>query len=569
MILDLGRTGNRFRTSRDQDTAIFLSHGTRLGSGTFETRRYYNGTIEKQRNRLVVSQPRLEEAQSVVNVATALRSTTTINSIPPELLTEIFSFLINSQACIICQVSSACHVQDRKGFAMYPDSLSHVCSAWRRLIIGVPYFWSHIDIALDCHFKPEFLARAKMFAARAGMVPLEIHLCDHIFRAGRVQRGFLAFQSCLKPRSPIESGHNSSVANDFDFFLSLPAHIKSLDIDLSSGILPFHVCILKHLFAGCEPGKLKSYSIRSGGYSDPMRFIEPIDDAQIPGSMLFSVPSQRLEQILYGTTSLRLDGICLPWSSKAYHGLVELRLGGRMGSRIPESSLVQILRSSPELRILHLRVGLDDPLPLDNPIILISLKELEEVDILGDDPPGHSDKILRWIAPSSRPIQLNFVGIPSTIAVPFCARSRITRFYGEDFVSRREIVAGMICRSSRLEILALNARRFEDGNKLVSTLCSNPSDTDDLNPAFPSTTVDTLYFLNFTGLSFHDIQNVVNKFHIRRLMLRNTSIAYQMGRDQVICADPREIKIKLSGLESGLVVEYLTKPCSLDLERWW
>jgi hypothetical protein len=61
---------------------------------------------------------------------------------------------------------------------------------------------------------------------------------------------------------------------------------------------------------------------------------------------------------------------------------------------------------------------------------------MEELDIMEEDSPGCSDKILRWMIPGLNPLKLTFVGIPPAIAVPFCTHSNITWFHGEDFVIR-------------------------------------------------------------------------------------------------------------------------------------
>ncbi|KAG8727536.1 hypothetical protein FRC11_012959 [Ceratobasidium sp. 423] len=356
--------------------------------------------------------------------------------------------------------------------------------------------------------------------------------------------------------------------NNFEFLDSVPAQVKSLEVHLSSRLQPRQKSALRYFLARCTPGVFTHFSMKYGEYDNSICCIESTDNPQAPGSVLVSIPSQQLEHLWLCTTTLRLDGIYPPWSSQAYHGLTELRLGGGMGSRIPESSLVHILRSSPGLRFLYLRIDLDDPLPLESLVEPVHLDELAELDIMGEDSPGHSDKILRWIAPGSKPLQFNFVGLPSSVAVPFCACSNVTRFYGEDFVGRWETVVDMIHQSPRLEVLALNARRFEDGNELVSNLGSSPLDQGGWEGISPSTKVDTLYLLNFVELPLEHIQAVVNKCSVRRLMLRNTSIAYETSEDQAICCDPREMEARLSTRGHSVVVDHLANRCSLDLERW-
>ncbi|CAE6538621.1 unnamed protein product [Rhizoctonia solani] len=568
-IHDLERASLRIRSVLDHNPAACRqTRDSLLESRTSENNTDFYSLIGNGWSKFIIHKAKNEKAQLTINAIRNPRSVTTINSLPPELLIRIFSLLVKSRPCLIPRYSPTLYTWNKKSFIQYPDSLSHVCSSWRSLVIGLPYFWSHVDIILSHPLNSGLLARAEVFATRASAAPLEVHLCDPDLSARQDWGGFPPFRSGQSPSGiPVESKSGTSAMDYFEFLNSVPAQIESLNIHLTSRLQSHHKSALRYLLARCTPGIFNKFSMKYGEYGNPMYCIESTDNPQTPGNILLSIPSQQLEQIWLCTTTLRLDGIYPPWSSQAYHGLVELHLGGGIGFRIPESSLVRILRSSPGLRFLYLRIDLDNPLPLESSVEPVHLDELVELDIMGEDPPGHSDKILRWIAPGSKPLQFNFVGIPSSMAVPFCARSNITRFYGEDFVSRWKTVVDMIRQSPRLEVLALNARRFKDGNELVSNLGSIPLDQGDRDPVSLSTEVNTLYLLNFAELPFENLYAVIRKCAIQRLMLRNTSIAYETGEGQAICCQ-REVETRLSTCEHLVVVDHLAGRCSFDLERW-
>ncbi|CUA67208.1 hypothetical protein RSOLAG22IIIB_07271 [Rhizoctonia solani] len=76
----------------------------------------------------------------------------------------------------------------------------------------------------------------------------------------------------------------------------------------------------------------------------------------LQGTQLDEEESQ-LEAILASITVLDLTGLFPQWTSRAYHGLVELRLATFSSGDvdfIPEAQLVSILQCSPELRILEI-----------------------------------------------------------------------------------------------------------------------------------------------------------------------------------------------------------------------
>ncbi|KDN38964.1 hypothetical protein RSAG8_09121, partial [Rhizoctonia solani AG-8 WAC10335] len=435
------------------------------------------------------------------------------------------------------------------------------------------------------------LARAKVFAARAGCIPLDIHIFDHDFEYEQEMRRLVLeyYDRPLytAPRMDRDTTHG------FRFSPSNPIRIKSLDFNfkLRKGLRSSHMSALEYFLARCTPGVLTHYSMQIH-IRTLSAFIEPADDPQTLDSVLLAIPSQHFENVWLGTTNLRLNNLCPHWGSKAYHGLVELRIGKKVPT-ILEAQFVNILRSSPGLRILHIETVIEDLSPPSDSIVPVSLEQLEDLKINDRSELDFTScgEILRWIAPGPKPLQLAFNGHPSEGAMLFCARSKITRFFGEAFT--QESVADMIRRCSRLDMLALNAGYFEVRN-LYSIMC--PVDERNLVGVVPKTRVDTLYLVNFLVLPLGDlgaavaeysVQRVdtlylvnflvlplgdlgaaVAEYSVQRLILRDCSVSYETDKGVERTDDPQEIRALLSTLDKCPNVEYIEARCSLDPGGW-
>ncbi|CAE6441642.1 unnamed protein product, partial [Rhizoctonia solani] len=487
---------------------------------------------------------------------------TTIHSLPPEILIHILSLTILDQHCLI----QSNHNSPRVGLKLKdicgPDTLSRVCSLWRHIVRQFPSLWSHIDIALNHPLNPRLLARAKVLAARAGGAPLEIHVFDpDLEHEQKVRRFMLGQQGRSSPSGPRLEPNKMS---DFSFRLSTPMRIRSLDFNfmLREGLHTCHMSALEYFLAKSTPGVLTHFSMQShvGTLSS---FIEPADDPQTFESVLLDIPSQLFENIWLGTTTLRLNGLCPHWGSKAYHGLVELRIGKRVPT-MTEAQLVNILRSSPGLRVLRITTAIEYLTPSDESIVPVRLDDLEDLEV-NDHAEMNltaSGEILRWIAPGAKPLQLIFDGYPSKGAISFCARSNVTRFFGKAFT--QESVVDMIRRCSSLEILALNAGFFEVRD-LYSILCH--IDERDSADMVPTTKVYTLYLANFLLLPLRGLEDAVAEYSVQRLVIRDCSIEYETGEGMKETSDPPKVRSLLSTLKCP-TVEYIEQRCSLDPEGW-
>ncbi|KAL5632260.1 hypothetical protein ACGC1H_000308 [Rhizoctonia solani] len=488
---------------------------------------------------------------------------TKIYSLPPEILAHIFSLAVFGQPCLIQDCPDPPYLELSHKDNYCPDNISHVCSLWRCIVIRLPSLWPHIDIALNHPLNPRLVARAKVFAARAGRTPLDIHIFDpDIEHAQRLRRFVLEFQG--RPMHSI-ARMDPDTRNGFQFSPSNPMHIRSLDFNfrLRKGLRSSHMSALEYFLAKCTPGVLTHYSMQIH-VRTLSAFIEPADDPRTLDSVLLAIPSQHFENVWLGTTNLRLNNLCPHWGSKAYHRLVELRIGKRVPT-ILEAQFVNILRSSPGLRILHIETIVEDLSAPGDSIVPVSLEDLEDLKINDRSELDFTacGEILRWIAPGPKPLQLAFNGHPSEGAMLFCTRSNINRFFGEAFT--QESLTDMIRRCSHLEILALNAGYFEVKD-LHSILC--PVDKRNLVGVAPKTRVDTLYLVNFLVLPLNDLVDAVEKYSIQQLILRNCSLSYNSEKGVKETNDSQTISRLLSTIDKCSIVEYLGERCLLDPEGW-
>ncbi|KAL5637806.1 hypothetical protein ACGC1H_002168 [Rhizoctonia solani] len=122
-------------------------------------------------------------------------------------------------------------------------------------------------------------------------------------------------------------------------------------------------------------------------------------------SMDLPMESEQLENILSHVSVLRLAGPYPRWSSRAYHGLAELRLMGR--ETIDESDLVGILQSSPGLRILQLGLPINYSLPIDTEVAPVVLSDLEVL-LVWEISCESIPHLLRRLAPGTKPLQFGF-----------------------------------------------------------------------------------------------------------------------------------------------------------------
>ncbi|KDN48386.1 hypothetical protein RSAG8_02978, partial [Rhizoctonia solani AG-8 WAC10335] len=341
---------------------------------------------------------------------------TTINSLPPEILSRIFHLVVTSQPCAKRDYRRIPEV----AVPAYPIVLSHVCSRWREITLDSPTLWSHLDIATSQLLNRQRLHdRTELHLNQVGQLPLD----PDIFKP-------LGYS--------VSNSHPSDFATLVELITRLASRTCSFQLDARSGYFhPVHSEILSYFLQGCVADRLTQLTLRRrhdelGDDGDGYGFLKSEDDRDA-GGLEVGVSTRDLEDILSHVTVLRLEGLYPRWNSRAYHGLTELRLNGAE-FRINESDLVGILRLSPCLCVFEFGLIIGNPIPINTQVSPIPLSSLETLNLMAMQ--CHQlPTLLRWLAPGPKPLQLALERLPEEelslkdSSRLFFSRSHITRAY--------------------------------------------------------------------------------------------------------------------------------------------
>ncbi|KAH7344187.1 hypothetical protein B0J17DRAFT_645631 [Rhizoctonia solani] len=393
---------------------------------------------------------------AVANIGVNHWSSPFINKLPAEVLGLIMQIVVSYASC--CKKANSLS-KESQGLR-YPDVLTHVCSHWREVALRSRSLWSHIDILISG--TPGI--RAMTFLDRVGQSPVGLHL----FEDRETQGG-----------SPAP----------FEFLTPTKLRLKSLELFVRSGVLNGSCAsTLSICLATCTTGYLAELVIRKvdprlrpprpkkpifiKAHNHPTE-ITPSTPVIEPAYMVLDLPHERLEDVLRSTVVLRLDQIYPQWTSNAYCGLVELRLLGglEVNATIPEFQLVNILRSSPSLRVLHFELGIVDVAPLgtaiDNLIVLCNL-EMMNLKWMQDD---GIEIFFRWFAPAPKLFQFSLLPSdedmdfehPATVA--FLTGSNITTIHANQLYPKE--IVGLVGHCRHIRVLALKATDIKDAGGAV------------------------------------------------------------------------------------------------------
>ncbi|CAE6463480.1 unnamed protein product [Rhizoctonia solani] len=245
------------------------------------------------------------------------------------------------------------------------------------------------------------------------------------------------------PKKPLPGWRKYSVAPgwaimDDEYYVIDYVEISSSAASTISLIYMTTITILPKL----SPGTLlylfiKDYGART--ITNQENNVEGLAGWELPTPESCGVSQERLDSIVRPIKSLRLGGQFFPWTSPAYHGLVELHLlftRPKCGHRpyIHAHRLRDMLLASPELRIFHINISVigkidlqdSSPVPLDN---------LEEFSLRGMSR-GVYDVLLPLLAPGKKPLQFTFqtqqeVNPPlyCPTVISFLQRANVTSLY--------------------------------------------------------------------------------------------------------------------------------------------
>ncbi|CAE6516435.1 unnamed protein product [Rhizoctonia solani] len=365
---------------------------------------------------------RVREARlTMTRARNRLFSFSPINSLPSEVLTHIFEMVVVSQPCVMTTCYDEASIN--RDYA-YPDLLMSVCSRWRHIVESHPSLWVHIDFVPDSG-QAKLISRAKTYAKRAQKKPLEIHIAG-------------------------AEGAEYSYHDLVQLLESLAGRMKALEIFVAEeDIGEFYPLVLEKLLPKSRPTTFTRFSLRSQREHNNI-FIIPSRSSQYGGQRVSSfIPVNLSQEILERSfaplKSLDLCAIFPGWKSKAYHGLVELRLTSSMDelfSQIPEQDLIAILKASPGLRVLHFAIDIINQQKGSTLNGTVILKDLEELEISSSYEFQMRYKLkvgnlLRLLTPGNKPLSLMLQtmdyepGASWEATKSFLARSNVTRFHAK------------------------------------------------------------------------------------------------------------------------------------------
>ncbi|KAH7332629.1 hypothetical protein B0J17DRAFT_678333 [Rhizoctonia solani] len=400
------------------------------------------------------------------------------------------------------------------------NHLLHICSRWREILLLNSVLWSHIDLAPGP--SKSHLSRANFQIDWASVLPLDIHITD----VGMTEYYY-----------------------DYELFqfLSLVAgRMKTLEFDITAVDLElFHRVVFDNLFSGCSAnftkltlilhhaetnlciGATSSSDSDDDGFND-LHGITPSSEKSRP----------KFDDNLVGLKVLHLQGLFPTWESKAYHGLVDLRLtaSGPNWLLIEELEFENILKSSPELKILHLALYFKYSVHPRQHINPVRLKDLEVINLStsldydSDDSALQIANILRLLAPGSRPLRLsldiNFYEEPLLTELgQFLSRSSVTHLCTRGgYLPMGE----PLCYGTNLKILVFNSCFYNIGYDLPLA--------DQVNSAPPSSSLSHLHswYIRNSDMNSRDLRSLVNLYPNGTLVLSECRFVDHEGRPENI-----------------------------------
>ncbi|CAE6372333.1 unnamed protein product [Rhizoctonia solani] len=342
-------------------------------------------------------------------------ASTSINSLPPEILIRIFHTVL-AYPCNHCP----CFPYRKQDYPRYPDYLAQVCTLWRRTAISAQTLWRHIDLSPNVPCSDRLITRAESHLARAGQLPIDIHISVNAIGAPALEYDKL-----------------------YQLISLVSTRVESLEMDIAGPFQDFHRGVFKLLL--CQHPSLTRLVLRPQAYHRNSFLVAnsfPSTEAQrYSGPQQLDLTEEEIEILFAPLTILHSHGIFPLWSSRAYHGLVDLRLlSTDQWSDIRERDLITVLKSSPELKTLHFHLDIHDSTPTTEKLIPVTLRDLHVVKIFTSTIGAPSlcpspSKLLRLLAPGTKPLRLSFEDFYTkddmftTELEGFFARSNVAMFY--------------------------------------------------------------------------------------------------------------------------------------------
>ncbi|CEL62998.1 hypothetical protein RSOLAG1IB_10637 [Rhizoctonia solani AG-1 IB] len=320
----------------------------------------------------------------------SLFSVVPINTLPNEVLLRMFHWVMNAHSLDFDTLV------DANMLPVNNLAISQVCSRWRFVSLGATYLWSHIDLS----GQEKVVALRKAFASRAGHHPLSVRVVEP-FRRWESDRGHFYFYNFLSTVAPrMES---------LEFAWVLPP--PYLEYSHTWFRILQHAMMYttdKLTTLSLSDRKVQSYNSSAHWFltvDDPDSNLGALKANDTGLTMVFDEISEKhYDAILGNVKVLRLDIVYPKWTSKAYHGLTELRLNGprQITSIITIEQIASILVASPKLRVLHLGVEIHSTKVSPTPVHLTELEEF----LLQSLSHETQQAILQLIIPGQKPLAM-------------------------------------------------------------------------------------------------------------------------------------------------------------------
>ncbi|KAJ1301058.1 hypothetical protein OPQ81_003476 [Rhizoctonia solani] len=334
------------------------------------------------------------------------------------------------------------------------------------------------------------------------------------------------------PEGPIRYYHDRSMV---DLCKLAAPRMESLELDLErfepSELQNTTRPEIASLFSHCSPGLFTKIIT----YSDHFGFFGP-EQANL-GALAIRLNMERaqFEAALASVTALHLTGLYPPWTSRAYHGLVELRLiaspGG--GDSIAEWQLIKILNSSPRLRILQTSLDITNRVDgIQN--VSASLPDLEVLQVDSEVLRPHNLcylELVRFIRPGLRPLKftmecsgLQLTEFSKAQTKAFLARSNVTQFHAISTSSVFDLLSSM----PHLKALILSSC---EPLPMSEPSASEPSDQQSPSPVLHAK-LEVCVVLE-CSLSLDEFQLTVQQCQVQSLMIYCSKFHTGIKREEV------------------------------------
>ncbi|CAE7216987.1 unnamed protein product [Rhizoctonia solani] len=490
-----------------------------LGTAPQDIISHHIEQVEKELGLAEKYDAKIQLAKTAIKVTRnyAFKSTSIINHLPDELLNRIFhmTFAVDSQSAVCVAL---------------------VCSRWRSVALRDPSLWSSVDLYPNFSkwFYPT-LGCANLHISRSGSLPLDIYILSPDTKNGKY------CDYLMKDVCRLAAPRMKSLCLDWEGFGRDELRASR------------HVALTK-LFSGCSPGMFTKLVTRS----DDFCFFGPKHQ---PTSMHWGInlgmEESQFEAVFTPVTILNLTGLYPPWTSRAYHGLVELRLVASMtdsNDSIRESELINILRSSPELRVLKIGLQVTNRAG-ESSGILVSLPNLQvlELDVIGASGGAYYLGLVHFLTLGRRPLDLTVYCYEQQLTrlsegrtKAFLLRSNITRFRADEIPNPFEYLPLM----PHLKVLILTDGFGSPTTSRVTDVIESPASDQRESSFITYPKLEICVVLRYS-LSLDEFRSIMQQCQIQTLIIHASK--FHRGTDRQMVA-LEVVKGELLGICSDVVI---------------